>query len=371
VILALLGLALAALFAGMTAVNLRAYRPPPPSTGTRRVSVLVPARDEEANMGALLDALLASRGVDLEVIVLDDGSTDATAALVEARAARDPRVRLARGAPLPSGWIGKQHACAQLAALASMPLLAFVDADVRLHPDALARMANMMERDGTAMLSGFPRQLTGSWAERLVVPEIMVLLLGYLPFPMARRAPADPRFAAACGQVLVVRREAYDRAGGHAAMARTVHDGLHLARAVRSTGGHTDLADITDLASCRMYATAPEVWRGFIKNAREGMATPRALPVWTLLLGGGHILPVLTALWSALADARAALVVSLLALALLLAARAAIAARFRQGALAVLLHPAGVLATLVIQWTALLAGPRRLPATWRGRTYDV
>lgn len=365
ILLALLGLALAALFAGLAAANLSVLRPPPLPGAVARVSVLVPARDEAANVGPLLDALLASRGVDLEVVVLDDGSTDATAALVQERAARDPRVRLAHGAPLPPGWIGKQHACAQLAALATAPLLAFVDADVRLHPDALARMAAMMERDATDLLSGIPRQITLTWAERLVVPQIMVLL-NYLPLRMAR-ASNDPRFAAASGQVIVARRAAYDAAGGHAAMSRTVHDGLHLARAVRRTGGRTDIADLTHLASCRMYATAPEVWRGFLKNAREGMATPRALPVWTLLLAGGHVLPFVTAL----ADDGRALAVSLAALALLLTARAAIALRFRQGALAVVLHPFGVLATLVIQWTALLAGPRRLPATWRGRTYDV
>jgi len=373
VILALLAassLGLAALYAGMTAANLRAYGPPPPPPeDAPRVSVLVPARDEAGNIGPLLDAILASRGVGIEVVVLDDGSTDGTGALVAARA--DPRVRLIEGAPLPPGWIGKQHACWQLSLAASAPLLAFVDADVRLAPDALARLAAFMEREGLGLASGFPHLEAVTLGERLVIPQILVVLLGYLPLGMARAQATDPRFAAACGQVMMVRRGAYDAAGGHAAMRGAIHDGIGLARAVRAAGGRTDLCDLTGLAACRMYATWPEVWRGFLKNARGGMATPSGLPIWTLLLGGGHVLPFLLAPLAAWAGDGAALGLALLAMALVWGARAALAARVGQPALSVLLHPLGVAVVLVIQWTALLGGPRRRPAVWRGRTYDV
>ncbi len=98
----------------------------------------MPARDEEGRIGACLDALLASRGATLEVLVLDDGSADATAAVVADRASRDPRVRLLPGAPVPGGWLGKPHACAQLAAAARGTILAFVDADVRVAPHGVA-----------------------------------------------------------------------------------------------------------------------------------------------------------------------------------------------------------------------------------------
>ena len=366
--LSLLALALAGLYAAMTAANLRAYRAPPaPGASRPRLSVLVPARDEAANVGPLLDAVLASRGVDLEAIVLDDGSTDGTGDLVRARA--DPRVRVVQGAPLPPGWIGKQHACHQLAREAGAPVLVFLDADMRLAPDALARLAAFVEAGGLGLASGFPRLPTGTLGERLVVPQILVTLLGYLPLPMARRAPTDPRFAAACGQVMAVTRAAYDASGGHEAMRGSIHDGIGLARAVRRAGFATDLCDLTDLASCRMYETWPQVWAGFLKTAREGMATRAALPVWTLLLAGGHVLPIMVAILAAwTGEGR---LPAFLALALLVIARVALAVRTRQGMLAVLLHPIGVCVVLVIQWTALLAGPRRLPAVWRGRSYDV
>lgn len=369
IVLACLALCLAALFAGMVVANLRAYLPPPPADlGTRpRLSVLIPARDEEANVGAILDSVLASQGVEIEVVVLDDGSTDRTAEIVRAVAARDPRVRLIEGAPLPPGWVGKQHACWQLSLAARAPLLVFVDADVRLAPEALARLAGAITRDGLGLASGFPRQVTLSLGERIVIPQILVVLLGYLPMPMARAQRTDPRFAAACGQLLAVTREAYDASGGHAAIRGTIHDGLRLARAARAAGQATDLFDLTDLASCRMYSDWPSLWAGFSKNAREGMATRRALPVWTLLLGGGHILPCLMLPF---ADG-VAFWIALIAALLVWGAAGAIAARTGASALSVLLHPVGVAVTLAIQWNALLAGPRRQPAVWRGRSYDL
>ncbi len=368
--LSLVGLTLAGLYAAMTAVNLHAYRPPPLAiSALPKVSVLVPARDEAANIGPLLDAVLASRGVDLDVVILDDGSSDGTADLVRARA--DPRVRVIDGAPLPPGWIGKQHACWQLSLAARAPLLAFIDADVRLAPDALARLAAQMEQGGMGLVSGFPRLVTGTLGERLVIPQILVLLLGYLPLPIARVARTDARFAAACGQAMMVTREAYDASGGHAAMRNRIHDGIGLARSVRRAGFGTDLCDLTDLATCRMYETWPQVWAGFLKNAREGMATSGALPIWTLLLGGGHVLPFATAVVAVSLGDEPASTASVTAVALVLAARSALAWKTRQGALAVLLHPLGVCVVLAIQWTALIAGPKRLPAVWRGRSYDV
>lgn len=365
--LALLALLLAGLYAGLTFLNLRLYRPPPPATGRPALSILVPARDEAANIGPFLDGALAQEGVELEVVVLDDGSSDATAALVAARAALDGRVRLLHGAPLPPGWVGKPHACWQLAREARFPLLLFLDADLRAAPPLAARMAAQLGRDGLGLLSGFPRLPALTFGERLVVPGILVVLLGYLPLGLARRSPTDPRFAAACGQVILATREAYDTAGGHAALRGTIHDGIGLARAVRAAGHATDLCDLTDLAACRMYDNWPDTWRGFLKNARGGMATPRGLPVWTTLLLGGHVLPLLLLPFAS----GLALRLALLATALLLGARVAVALRARQGALAVLLHPLAVLATLLIQWTALLGGPRRAPAVWRGRSYEL
>ena len=149
--------------------------------------MLIPARNEQANIAEAVRCVLANQDVEIELLVLDDGSTDETAAILAA--IDDPRLGVLAGAPLPAGWSGKQYACARLGDASSHPLLVFVDADVRLTPDALARMAGHMQRHPElALASGFPLQITGSWSERLLLPLIHLILLGYRPQALGCRA---------------------------------------------------------------------------------------------------------------------------------------------------------------------------------------
>jgi hypothetical protein len=292
---------------------------------------------------------------------MDDGSTDATAeilALID-----DPRLRVAQGGVLPAGWSGKQHACAALARLARYELLVFVDADVRLAPDALSRMAGYMARHDVALASGFPRQITRSWSETLLLPLIHFLLLGYLP--LARmQVSASPGFGAGCGQLMIARAAEYARVGGHGAIRASLHDGLTLPRAFRRAGLMTGLFDATSFATCRMYTNAAEVWEGLTKNATEGMAKPLALPIWTLILGGGAVLPLVL-----LQTAPSPVAASALACGIVL--RLILARRFKQSFWSALLHPVGVAALIVLQWSALLRAAAGRPATWRGRAYPA
>jgi cellulose synthase/poly-beta-1,6-N-acetylglucosamine synthase-like glycosyltransferase len=370
-ILAYIALGLALLPALVTAVNFGAFRAPPPPERAppRKISLLIPARNEEANIGDALRAALASKAVDLEVIVLDDGSTDRTAAIAAAYLREDARLRLVASPSLPRGWCGKQHACHVLGGHARHPLLVFIDADVRLAPDALVRVAGLIEREGLDLASGFPEQQTGTLSEALIVPLIHVLLLGYLPIWLARRS-RHPAFAAGCGQLMAVRRDAYRRAGGHAVIRNSRHDGLTLPRAFRRAGCTTDLFDATDLARCRMYRGGREVWQGFAKNATEGMAKRLALPVWTVLLGGGHILPFLLLPAAFASGSWAALAASALGGACVYGTRIALALRFRQSWPGALLHPLGIALLLALQWSALIAEWRGRPAVWRGRAYS-
>jgi hypothetical protein len=357
-----IALALAALPLALTCDNLRRYRKPAPAAVRPRMSVLIPARNEEANIAAAVAAVLANAGAELDLIVMDDGSTDRTPDILAAIA--DPRLRVARGGTLPAGWSGKQHACARLAELARHDLLVFVDADVRLAPDALIRMAGFMERNDVALASGFPREITLGWSEILLLPLIHFLLLGFLP--MARMQVAKSvGLGAGCGQLMIARAAAYRGAGGHASIRASMHDGLMLPRTFRRAGFMTGLFDATDLASCRMYSSAAQVWEGLTKNATEGMAKPFALPVWTVILAGGAILP-----W-ALLVARGASPIVLAACCCGLLTRLILAARFHQSFVGALLHPVGVAALLLVQWTALLRAALGRKATWRGRAYTV
>ena len=342
-------------------VNLRLYVAPPVATGCPAVTVLIPARNEEAGIAAACGCVLASEGIELELIVLDDHSTDRTREILAGIG--DARLRVASAPELPAGWSGKQHACAHLATLASHELMVFVDADVRLTPDAVSRMAGFMQRNAVGLASGFPHQIVVTWSEVLLLPLIHFLLLGFLPMAMMRRS-LSPAFGAGCGQLFIARRTDYQRAGGHAAIRASLHDGIRLPRAFRAAGIATGLFDATGIADCRMYHNARGLWEGLTKNATEGMATPVALPVWTLILAGGQILPAALLLVQPGVLSGAGVVASV-------GLRLLLAWRLRQPVLSAVLHPVGVAALLVVQWAALIRSLRGIPATWRGRAYQA
>ena len=263
-------------------------RPCPKTAGInpaarQAISVLIPARNEERGIAACVESVLASRHVELEVIVLDDDSTDRTADIVREIAAKDSRLRLETAPPLPDGWCGKQAACFALSILAKYDVLTFLDADVRLEPDALARMVLFQQESGAALVSGFPRQETFTFLEKLLIPLIHWLLLSFLPLWAMRRFRWSA-FGAGCGQWFLTTRAAYERVGGHEAVKSSLHDGLTLPRAYRRAGLMTDVCDATNLATCRMYHSSREVWFGLAKNAREGMAATGQIGFWTVVL---------------------------------------------------------------------------------------
>ena len=384
-ILTALAAVLAALPALLTIANLRCFRPAPqlpePRAGqgrdaaapVPRVSVLVPARNEAAAIGRCAEAVAASRGVALELVVLDDGSTDGTDQVVERLAAADPRVRLVRGRPLPAGWCGKQHACTQLAEAAAHDTWVFLDTDVLLSDDAVARGVALLDASGCALVSGFPRQVTGSFLEWLLLPLIHFVLLGFLPIARSR-TDGGPGLAAGCGQLFITRRDDYRKAGGHEAIRASLHDGIKLPRAYRRAGLRTDIFDATDIASCRMYTRSRDVWNGLAKNATEGIGAPATILPFTLLLAGGQLLPVLL-LGAGLATGWRgwpswSIVLAVIATALAYLPRLLAVARFGQSPSSAVAHPLGIAAFLAIQWYALARRLLGLKTSWRGRSLD-
>jgi Glycosyl transferase family 21 len=262
--------------------------------------------------------------------------------------------------------VWKNFACYQLAAAARYPILVFMDADVRIsRPDALARLAYFLQTSGAALVSGIPRQETHGWMEKLIVPLIHFILLGFLPLQRMRRN-TDSKLAAACGQIIAVRADAYEAVGGHAGIARSLHDGLTLARKFRSHGYQTDLFDATNTFACRMYHGPGEVWAGFAKNAREGLGSRKLITPSTLLLLGGQVLP-----FCLLFMVNSRLQITLAALACLAAClpRLISIIRFRQSILGALLHPFGVFLLVAIQWYAFARDLTRRGSIWKGRSY--
>ncbi len=245
------------------------------------VSILIPARDEATVIAETVKRHLAQGYPDFEVIVLDDNSSDNTPQVARAAGAGDPRLRVVQGRPLPDGWLGKNWACHQLSQEAQGEILVFTDADVIWSDRALSRLIGEMEARQADLQTVWPTQITETWAERLVVPLMAFVIVGYLPLLAVHHLPW-PVFAAAMGQCLAFRRSAYDAVGGHAAVRDSIVEDVTFAKRIKRLGLRLRVADGGNVISCRMYHSWPEVRNGFAKNilAGHGNSIPFLLVSW-------------------------------------------------------------------------------------------
>jgi len=362
-------------------LNLRRYRLP--KFGAERkspVAVLIPARDEERNIRATLESVLASREVELEVFVLDDDSADRTVNIVLDVAMRDSRVKLLQSSHLPAGWTGKQHACWQLAKATEAPVMLFLDADVRLQPWAIARSVAALHKKNVALLSGFPQPIATGALGKMLLALRQYLLLAFLPFERMQKT-TKPAYAAGCGQFMLVDREAYFASGGHAAIRQTRQDGLMLPRLFREHGLRTDMADLTTLAEAQMFRARNA---GLAKAATEGIGIEEHIVPFTAVLLLGQVLPTIVACWwlfrgvsmiaagSAVEDPAGLATVTLLIVIALVASyvpRLVAAHRFKQSPMSAVLHPLEILLMLMVQWLAFARTAIGRPVTWRAREY--
>jgi chlorobactene glucosyltransferase len=330
------------------------------------VSVLVPARNEAARLGACLEALAALSWKQLEVVVLDDCSDDATAIVAHGFEGRIAGLRVLDGSPLPDGWIGKSHACDQLARAARGDWLLFIDADVTLERGAIERALALAEGNRADLLTALPRQRMETFGERLVIPFLYFTVAGLLPmFALAWLRSA--RLAAASGQFMLFRRGAYDLVGGHEAVRSNIVEDVALARAVRREGLRLAIANGVRLGSCRMYDGWRDLADGFAKNGYAlvggsiaGLVT--AVSIGLLLFVAPAVLLVVAAVTGGPVAFPAVEV------ALALAARVLLALAFREPVWIALLHPMAACAAVAIVVRSF-ARQRRGGVAWRGRRY--
>lgn len=225
------------------------------------VSIIVPARNEEHCIAACVRSLVGQAHDSFEVNVVDDASSDRTA---EFAASVDARVRVIAAGPLPEGWMGKSHACLMGARAATGQWLLFTDADTVHAPHALQTALATADSTQAALLSYSPRQLTGSWAEKIFMPVVFAELATAYP-PAEVSDPASPT-AAANGQFLLIRAETYWSLGGHAAVASDLLEDVALARLVKASGNRIHFAYGGDLVQTRMYRSVSGMVDGWTKN---------------------------------------------------------------------------------------------------------
>ena len=335
---------------------------------SERVSILIPARNEAASIGHAIDAILSNGHLNFEVLVLDDHSDDETASQVQSFVARDSRVRLLESNALPALWNGKQHACWQLANNSKFEWLLFLDADVRLTKDAVSRCVAEQKRSQAPLISGFPMQETGTLAEKILIPLMHYVLLGYLPIDRMRSS-MGVGLAAGCGQLFFADKQVYMSIGGHSAIWNSRHDGIQLPRAFRRAGYRTDIFDATDIARCRMYTSTKEVCNGLLKNATEGIANARLIVPFTILLIGGSVLPGPSLVLGYLASAPStAMAILFVAFGISFVPRLIACKRFHQSYFGAVLHPFGVVCFVALQWVAIFRKRLGLTTKWRGRS---
>jgi len=242
----------------------RARRHAPPGEYPM-VSVLVPARNEEKNIGRCISSLLAQDYPVFEVLVLDDQSSDDTHRILEKIASNQSKLKVLTGSTPPAGQVGKNWACMQLAQAAQGELLFFTDADTFHQPHTLRLMVTALTGERADLLTGFPRQEIQSWGERLLVPFFTWAFLCFEPLWLAYRLRLAV-LSNAVGQMMLFRKAAYRAIGGHGSVGSEIVDDIMLAGKIKSAGLRWRVVHVTDLISCRMYRGSREAFEGFSKN---------------------------------------------------------------------------------------------------------
>ena len=242
--------------------NLREYRN---LKTAPRISVLVPARNEEDTIGPCVSSLLAQDYPDFQVIVINDNSTDGTAAILSKLEQGDSRLKIISGQPLPPDWLGKHWACHQLYRAADGELLMFTDADTVHAPDTLRCATAALLEEKADMISILPRHILHSLAEKLLMPAFALGAFANVPLP-PRLRPGNTKLASSSGKLMLFRRTSYEAAGGFQSIRQSVLDDLQLAEKVSASGMRYRVFDGTDNVTCRMYHNWTEVHQGLTKN---------------------------------------------------------------------------------------------------------
>jgi chlorobactene glucosyltransferase len=334
-----------------------------------RVSVLVPARNEKANIGSCVRSLLAQQYPDFQVLVLDDNSSDETWQVLQALATEDSRLRVLKGKPLPREWLGKNWACHQLAQAADGELLLFTDADTRHHPYALRDAVAALLAEKADLVTALPQEKVVSWAEKLIVPVLLWSIISFVPLRLAYKV-RTPLLSATIGQFMLFSRQAYEQIGGHAAVKQNVLDDLMLGRRIKAHGLRWRLLDGSERISCRMYENSHQVYEGLSKNlfAVFQYNVPVFVFIW-LWLGVVFLEPLLLLLLGTTAAPLSGLSLGLAAAAVALSLLSWGITHWRFGfpLYLVFFYPITMLLAVAIAMSSMVLTLRGR-ATWKGRT---
>lgn len=333
--------------------------------GTPVVSILVPMRDEVRNVKGMVDSLKKQTYQTIEVFLLDDESTDGTTAALELAVRGDKRFTILKGQPKPEKWIGKVFACHQLSEAATGEYLLFLDADVRVQPEAVEQALGLMQEKDLSLLSGFSRFILPTWLNKLLVPLQHFIVLFHLPILLANWTKW-PAATAAHGGFMFFERNAYEAIGGHEVVKENIVEDVAISKRMKAEGYRMWIVNITAIASCRMYETNAEVWQGFSKNIFNGIG--RSIPLALVIIAFYGIVYVgsgILALAALIVEER----VLLLPYVLITLQAAIVYLKTREPIALAFLMPVASVAFILLLISAMRKSSKGQQVEWKGRFY--
>jgi chlorobactene glucosyltransferase len=362
-------------FATNLLLNLRALRRPDRKSKVPEpaplVSVLIPARNEEENIETCLKSLQKQDYPDFEILVLDDNSTDRTAELVGKIAAKDGRIKLIKGAPLPDGWAGKPFACYQLAEKAKGSWLLFVDADTTHAPHMLRSTLALALELKPSLLSGFPRQMAVSIPEKIGMPVLYFVIMSWMPMWWLLRSK-EPKPSLAVGQFLLFSREEYWRIGGHRAVGSRILEDVWLGVETVRHGGRHIAIDLSSVVSTRMYQGVRDMWEGLVRSIYAIVAISPVALLGLLIAGFVFYLAPFYWLWNGFLSAAAPTdwrYIVVFQVAMIIFMRWLVDNRFKEPFISAFVHPVGfsflIFAVFYAGWRLIIGQSVR----WKDRLY--
>lgn len=343
------------------------------------VSICIPARNEANSIERCVRSAVDQQYPNHRVYVLDDGSTDGTSEILDRlQQSLGERLSVLEGKPKPDGWLGKSWACEQLSRESDGEILIFIDADTWIEPETTAKVVRTMGRDVVDFITLWPLQKVVTFWEKTVIPLVYFALLTILPARYVHRPPkwlppflrekVHPLFAAACGQFMAFKREAYEAAGGHASVKDRVVEDVELAKRIKSAGYRMKMYHGGKTVSCRMYRSHEELWDGFRKNFLAGFGNNLPLFIAAGLLHFvTFILPALAFPFLAFWGDPLTVSLCLGIIVLMLLQRFIIDRWFNWNALYGLLHPVGVAWFQFLGIQLIRDSINRERPQWKGR----
>lgn len=336
------------------------------------ISVLIPARNEQDNIKRCINSLLKQDYSNLEILVLDDNSTDITAAIVEKMAEKDDRVKLYHGKPLARGWLGKSYACQQLSEYANGDYLAFIDADTLHFPTSISSSVACLLKYRVDALSVFAKQIMVTIHERMMIPFGNFMIMGFMPLALIRKTKSA-LFSTAIGQFILFKKDVYKAIGGHKSVKGEILEDIHISKQVKRCGFKFMIFDGRSNLYCRMYHNFKEVVHGYSKVIFSSFDYNIAMiSVALIMITAIYLMPFVMLPLAILFDWPLVITnIIILQTIFVLVTKIILAIRFKMKAVDVLLHPLSIMYLLSMAVNSVYQFRFNIGVYWKGRTYNV